>query len=102
MKAMYDDCSWGQLQDIFSARHLTSNYVPGDEAAYGRAISACGHRGQWEEALELLADLLMEKERPGSGVFEVVLEVMVQNNQVRFYCMYSTVLQYSVVRLHPL
>ena len=85
MKTMYDECAWAQLLDIFGVRTLTSQYLPGDEVAYGRAISACGNMGRWDSALELLADLLLEKDRPGGVIFEITLDILVQCKQVRIH-----------------
>ena len=36
MKVMSEESAWDLLLDVFAARAMTSDYLPGDELAYTR------------------------------------------------------------------
>lgn len=38
MKVMSEESAWDLLLDVFAARAMTSDYLPGDELAYTRYI----------------------------------------------------------------
>ena len=39
--------------------------------------------GRWQDSIEILVDLLSETEKPGPTVFELTLEALVAEEQVR-------------------
>jgi hypothetical protein len=106
LKALYVEEQWELLLDLFAVRTQTTGYRGGEELAYIRALKACRELGHWQEALELLADLLVERnavtgaasspplthahgsgsgsvrgEPLGSSVFELTLETLAAAGQ---------------------
>lgn len=48
-----------------------------------RALRGCALLGRWQDSIEILVDLLSETEKPGPTVFELTLEALVAEEQVR-------------------
>lgn len=92
LKALYVEEQWEPLLDLFAVRAQTIEYRGADELAYIRALKACRELGHWQEALELLADLLVERNDSsglpdpslpplGASVYELTLETLVAADQ---------------------
>jgi hypothetical protein len=82
LEASFAECKWKSCLRLFSARKHSSDYISGDETTFNWAIRAAGALKQWALAIELLAELLEEKQQPGPFVFESVIEILLRNGQV--------------------
>ena len=49
---------------------------------FDRALKGCSVLGRWQHSLEILADLLSEKEKPDPTSFELTLEALASHDQV--------------------
>jgi hypothetical protein len=61
-----------QILHLFSVRHHAEGYVPGDERVYDMAMKQCEVLGRWMETIDLLRELIKERTRPSSFIFETV------------------------------